>query len=204
MANSPDSIQSDATALPFPHLTLAFYGAKGIGVRTLTYLGPRTRIMSLKGRFGGDAKTNDASLQIDADLFLESTSSIDDYLNHSCKPNSSIDWSNLILSASREVLPGEEITIDYNTCEFDMTALQKDHSFGCQCRSADCIRVVKGFKHLSVAQKLERRASLSPYLQEMLWLELLDLRATRKAASGQTISPPGRSWHLTWEHSEVR
>jgi hypothetical protein len=142
--------------------------------------------MGLKGRCGGDAKTNDASLQIDSDLFLESSSSIDDYLNHSCIPNSSIDWNSLFLSTSRAVLPGEEITIDYNMGEFDMTALQKDHSFGCQCRSDDCVKVVKGFKHLTVEQKLARRKSLSPYLQKMLWLELGDLRGGKSADRSTT------------------
>ncbi len=181
MAIPRHSIRSDVNALPLPTLTLASYGGKGIGVRSLTYLGARTRIMSLKGWCGGDAKTNDASLQIDSDLFLESSSPIDDYLNHSCVPNSSIEWNNLVLSTSREVLPGEEITIDYNMCEFDMTALQKDHSFGCRCRSADCVKVVKGFKHLTVEQKLARRRGLSPYLQKMLWLELGDLRGGKSA-----------------------
>ena len=64
------------------------------------------------------------------------------FINHSCDPNSEFDWFDLIgtgettprrrvlLFASRDVKPGDEITIDYN---WGITA-----AIPCRCKSPNC------------------------------------------------------------------
>ena len=55
------------------------------------------------------------------------------YINHSCEPNADVVIIDrlMIVFALREILPGEEITVDYlNSFEHDQTL--------CQCRAASC------------------------------------------------------------------
>ena len=55
------------------------------------------------------------------------------YINHSCEPNADavIIHGSMVVFALREILPGEEITVDYlNSFEGDRTV--------CQCRTASC------------------------------------------------------------------
>lgn len=62
-------------------------------------------------------------------------------LNHSCSPNSYVDWSKIV--AKRAIKKGEEITTDYSlftnypTWEMD-----------CRCGSKNCRRLIKPFRHL--------------------------------------------------------
>jgi uncharacterized protein len=151
---------------------------KGRGVVTRAPIRTGATVMLLRGRVGSDAETNDASLQIGPDLFLESDRGLDDYVNHSCDPNCLIDWQRRAVVARREILAGQEITIDYNTAELDLTALLKDHAFECRCGSANCVGHVRGFRHLSAAEKLARRDALSPYLVAWLRSEIADPRSS--------------------------
>lgn len=54
------------------------------------------------------------------------------YINHSCTPNSGFG-ANRTLIATREILPGEEITLDYSTTEAD-----PDWRMQCTCGSPMC------------------------------------------------------------------
>jgi len=53
------------------------------------------------------------------------------HLNHSCSPNTRFQGRCLI--ASREIKPGEEITIDYIATEPNIS-----HHFHCDCMSKNC------------------------------------------------------------------
>jgi uncharacterized protein len=55
------------------------------------------------------------------------------YINHSCEPNANVMVLGgfMIVFALREILPGEEVTVDYlNSFDHDQTL--------CQCRTASC------------------------------------------------------------------
>ena len=55
------------------------------------------------------------------------------YINHSCEPNANALVMDrfMIVFALREILPGEEVTVDYlNSFDHDLTL--------CQCRTASC------------------------------------------------------------------
>ena len=82
------------------------------------------------------------------------------YLNHSCDPNAFIDGLELI--ARRPIAPWEEITFDYETTEYEL-----DEPFTCQCGRCDG-RMVRGFAHLSAADRAARATYLAPHLRERL------------------------------------
>ena len=73
--------------------------------------------------------------ELDADCYIDGSVDGNDtqYINHSCEPNADafiIDGF-MIVFALREILPGEEITVDY------LNSFQEDRTV-CQCRAASC------------------------------------------------------------------
>ncbi len=65
---------------------------------------------------------NQSAVPVAEDLYLglyaHEAGEIDEYMNHSCAPNV---WmaDEVTLVAFRDILPGEEITLDYTTFEVD-------------------------------------------------------------------------------------
>jgi hypothetical protein len=103
------------------------------------------------------------ALQIDEDAFLDSKpKQIRDFLNHSCRPNVRIDFNKMGCISIRKINPGDEITFSYVTTEYDLAI--KNESFQCFCGSKNCIRVVKGFKHLKKEHQIKLKPLLTPYL----------------------------------------
>jgi SET domain-containing protein len=73
--------------------------------------------------------------ELDSDCYIDGSVNGNDtqYINHSCEPNADafIIDANIILFALKEILPGEEITIDYlNSFEEDRTI--------CNCGADSC------------------------------------------------------------------
>ena len=75
--------------------------------------------------------------ELEADLYIDGSVDGNDtqYINHSCEPNADVFIIDelMIVFALQEIMPGEEITVDYlNSFEEDQTV--------CQCRTASCRR----------------------------------------------------------------
>jgi hypothetical protein len=91
-----------------------------------------------------------ANAHIDIDRKLGLETQLDRYpwrfMNHSCDPNTLIDGQDVI--AVRTIRPGEEVTFNYNTTEFDMAV-----PFDCLCGSFFCAGVIRGYRHLSDEQR---------------------------------------------------
>jgi hypothetical protein len=68
------------------------------------------------------------------------------YTNHSCNPNVVIRDRAYI--ALRNIQPGDDITFDYETTEVDMA-----EPFTCGCQSETCRGIIRGYAHLSAAQR---------------------------------------------------
>jgi uncharacterized protein len=73
--------------------------------------------------------------ELDPDCYIDGTVNGNgtQYINHSCEPNADafiIDGF-IILFALQEILPGEEITVDY------LNSFEEDRSV-CHCRTASC------------------------------------------------------------------
>jgi SET domain-containing protein len=69
------------------------------------------------------------------------------YLNHSCEPNGYINAAELTVRALRDIAPGEEITFNYLTTEFEMAA-----PFKCSCGSPNCFGFIQGRNFLTQAE----------------------------------------------------
>jgi hypothetical protein len=114
------------------------------------------------------------SLQLDEQLHLDTDEKCDAhelrtrffwrYINHACEPNVRIDGREVV--ALRAIAPGEMMTFDYQTTEWELVA-----PFRCHCGSPRCLGEIRGFKHLTAAQRaalgavsphLARRAHLAP------------------------------------------
>lgn len=80
------------------------------------------------------------------------------YTNHSCTPNTFIRNRSLI--ALLAIDPGDEITFDYETTEFEMA-----EPFECNCGSPGCRRTIRGYRFREETPggepKLETAACLS-------------------------------------------
>jgi hypothetical protein len=64
-------------------------------------------------------------------------------LNHSCDPNVLLDTKRMVVVATRDIGPGEELTFFYPSTEWDMA-----EPFECACRSPQCLGLIQGAKHL--------------------------------------------------------
>lgn len=75
--------------------------------------------------------------ELDADLYLDGSVDGNDtkYINHSCEPNADVFIIDglMIVFALQEIVPGEEITVDY------LNSFEEDRAV-CQCRTAACRR----------------------------------------------------------------
>ena len=108
------------------------------------------------------------SLQVGRDLHLDQSCArnMDDvvlhyfwrYMNHHCEPTTIIrDRS---VCALRAIEPGESVTFDYNTTEYDLA-----EPFACHCGSAQCVGVVRGARHLAAEQRARVEQWLPDYLR---------------------------------------
>src|SRR5258708_24460692 len=70
------------------------------------------------------------------------------YLNHSCEPNSFLDFGCLCVRALRNIPAGEEVRVNYSATEYEI-----HHSFRCDCGSSACLRLIRGFKFLTRDQQ---------------------------------------------------
>jgi hypothetical protein len=97
------------------------------------------------------------------------------FLNHHCDPNTVIRDREVF--ALRRIAPLEEITFNYNTTEYEMA-----EPFVCHCSSCGCLGSIRGFKHLTTAERDRLRPWLAPYL-----LRILESQPPLPAAS-ETVS----------------
>jgi hypothetical protein len=83
--------------------------------------------------------------QVDDDMFLLPSGSIDDLINHSCHPNAGIRLTSrgYELLALRDVLVGDEITYDYSTY------IDSPERLVCDCRLPCCRGEVGRFRELN-------------------------------------------------------
>lgn len=108
------------------------------------------------------------SLQVGRSLHLDQDCAHDEfdlvkryfwrYLDHSCEPTTVIRDRQVI--AVRDIAEGEGVTFDYNTTEYDMAS-----PFQCHCRSAHCVVMIRGARHLTPAQRARVERWLPDYLR---------------------------------------
>ena len=111
------------------------------------------KIYTEKGMISSSIK-EDHFMQVGWDKFMH-ISSPGCYGNHSCDPNSGIKENKTF--ALRDIPKDEEITVDYDTFEYDW-------KMWCKCWSKNCRKILRGYKHLSK----ELRKKYKGYVQEYL------------------------------------
>ena len=102
------------------------------------------------------------TLQIDEHSHLDPDDASWAMINHSCSPNCVIDLATRRVIASRAISPGEELTFNYLTTEWDMAT-----PFPCTCGSAHCPGWIRGFRFLDAAQRAAIASGAAPYLMRL-------------------------------------
>jgi SET domain-containing protein len=103
------------------------------------------------------------SVQISDHLHIEGTPESNACLNHSCVPNTYVDWKGVFLQALRDIAAGEELTCNYMTTDWEL-----HQKFVCTCGTPTCYGEVKGFKYLS----REQQRALEPFPPEFMRREV--------------------------------
>ncbi len=125
------------------------------------------------------------SMQIDEDRHIEGTPETNAFLNHACAPTAWVDFSGLCLRARRDIEPGEEITLDYNTADYEL-----HEKFTCHCGAPACLGEIRGFKYLPLERKLLLEPWLAPYLRRKLAAELTaNAACEHRAVPSRTAMP---------------
>lgn len=135
--------------------------AYGVGVVAMKPIKAGELIFPLKGAVGEEQTAY--TLQFGDNKHLQADPPAN-YLNHSCDANAffKIDSRGLpSLYAKRDISRNEQITVDYDTFEYE-TKVMRDIS--CQCGSANCRKKIRGWKYLSPQKRIE----LKPYALEYL------------------------------------
>jgi hypothetical protein len=134
-----------------------------VAVRTIP---EGTRLFRIEGR--ETPVPTRYSLQVGRELHLDQEDARDPndrvarrfwrYMNHHCEPSTAI--RDRVVTALRGIARGESVTFDYNTTECDLA-----EPFECHCRSARCVGVVRGARHLTPDQRARLGPSLPEYLR---------------------------------------
>lgn len=126
----------------------------------------RGKIHKIKDNPKGWNSKGSHYIQIGKDVCLGPTRTLDNYINHSCSPNSGLKISvNVPLFAIKNISKGEEITLDYST-----TMHEDDWELACTCGNRNCRKKVKEFNKLpkKVQQKYIRLKIIPKYILENL------------------------------------
>lgn len=103
--------------------------------------------------------------QISPTLFIGPSGSYDDYVNHSCEPNSylCIVGKRAILYSLFLIRAGSEITFDYSTTS---TQSLDEWNMACFCGTQKCRNIISGYQYLEPDLKkiYESRGMIPMYL----------------------------------------
>lgn len=108
----------------------------------------------------------DIPFQVTDDIFYGISNRLDigigERINHSCNPNSGF-VSEMRLVAIRDILPGEDVTMDYACC-----SSMENYNLICKCGEKNCRGVVKGndWQNPDIQHRLSNY--FQPYLKEKI------------------------------------
>ncbi|MBI5421071.1 MAG: SET domain-containing protein-lysine N-methyltransferase [Parcubacteria group bacterium] len=145
-------------------------GIRGKGLFAVSKLGqheiifiPKGIIKTVKRYSISDAKTEQHMLAIAPHTWLKTGKSDPlRYLNHSCEPNAYICGFKIIV-ATKDIMPGEEITIDYSFTEED-PFWELDHP--CQCGTPMCRVRIRSITHLPQELRTAQKQYTPDWLQK--------------------------------------
>lgn len=149
----PERSKNPSTPANFDHLEVLSTPGKGRAVVSKKGFVKGAEVLQFFGSKRHVSEFDDLThaLQIGPSTYLEPSGLLDDFVNHSCDPNTGIrqdDEGRVILFALRPIRKGEEITFDYAT-----TQSGGHSSMPCLCGASNCRGIIKDFSDLSDNQK---------------------------------------------------
>lgn len=152
--------------LAYAHLVRGMHTRAGhLGLRTVEAILPGQII--LEAQHPVQISPTRTSIQVAHDAHMDSY--IIGWVNHSCAPNTSVEIASrgglyrVRLRALQPLCPGDEITFNYLTTEYDL-----HEPFVCQCQDVGCYGAIRGFRYLPRAQQIVLRPHLAPYLRQLV------------------------------------
>jgi len=154
----------------YPSLFLRETGVIGLGVATSELI-PKGRSVIL---FGGKMmpwsqvtelppELQDIAYQVADDIFFgvatQEELGVGERINHSCDPNTGF-ISEINLVAMRDIMPGEDITMDYGAC-----MSLEEYQLICKCGHKRCREMVTGRDWEVPALQRRLNGYFQPYLQ---------------------------------------
>ncbi len=155
----------DAGPTPAPHEPVVTgTGRLGRGIFAAREIRPGETVLRTWGP--RIPKRTRHSMQVDADVHIQPHGALV-ATNHSCEPNCGVlirsGTTEIEVRAMRPIAAGEEITIDYDTFEYEI-----EHMGGpCQCGSQHCRKKIAGYKHLTADVKRRYGEFIAEYLRAL-------------------------------------
>ncbi|EHQ05259.1 MAG: SET domain-containing protein-lysine N-methyltransferase [Leptonema illini] len=154
-------------------------GNIGRGMFAKEHISKDTVVVVRGGKIYSGAEREEASddlrsymIQVDEDLFMgpESLDAVEEaeFVNHSCDPNLGFRGQ-VTLVAMRDIMPGEELTVDYAMSE------ARQQNFACECGSRQCRSIVRETDYLLPELQKRYDGYFSPYLAKKMDLKPQDL-----------------------------
>jgi len=128
----------------------------GCGIICTRALAEGEAVFELTGRLVSVPSMH--TLQIAENVHLEPGDSAWAMINHSCAPNCIIDINRKRVVTCRDIRPGEELTFNYLTTEWEMAS-----PFPCRCGAAHCFGMIRGYRFLDASQRQALRATVAPH-----------------------------------------
>ncbi len=137
------------------------------GEKVMEFGGER---ISREQAFSGNYRSRSIWI-VDQDLFLalpktDTQISLDENLNHSCDANAWLE-DEVTLTALREIKPGEEITLDQGTWNFEDSAYT-DNKEPCSCGTARCRHILTENDWKIPAVQERYKGHFHPMIQKMI------------------------------------
>ena len=144
-------------------LKVVYVWGKGLSLFANKKFKKGDKIIFLKGKLVNAADSTPEAVQMTDKKFIDTKYLVpEDFINHSCSPNTKLDVEKRWFFAIKDISKNEEITFNYLATEWDMKKWGTD--FKCICGSKNCFGHIKGLKYLSRAKKLRLKPLLSPLL----------------------------------------
>lgn len=138
---------------------------KGHGVFAGRSFAPGEPVLVFIGERRDVSELNDLThaLQIGPRTFISASGAIDDFVNHSCTPNTGIAErdGDVFVFALEPIVAGDEITFDYATTQTGGFV-----EFICRCSSPNCRGTIGDFNDLpeETQATYRRRQAVLPFL----------------------------------------
>jgi SET domain-containing protein len=148
-----------------PRLALAESSIDGKGVFSLDFIRVGTPVIQCAGliQAAHELEPYVRAMQIGPDTYLvedPQQPSLDDFLNHSCRPNLGFIDGSLMLYALYDIQPGEELTFDYSTSMDEV-----GWKLRCRCGAPNCRRLVRRYSELPEQDQKRLRNIALAYLR---------------------------------------